>query len=132
MIFIALGTWAAAAGPEETIEAALRACLAKPEGQTTIGMIDCTNAATRTWDTELNRVYQGLMSELDADGKQKLAAAQRAWIVQRDLDLAQLGAEAVQLEGSLYRITAADEAMALTRDRTLQLSRRLAWFEPVP
>ena len=122
--------FAVAAEPEATIEAALQACLGKPEGQSTVGMIACTTTATEAWDTELNRVYGALMSELDADGQKKLKAAQRAWIAFRDLDRAQLGAEAVQLDGTLYRLNAASEGMALTRERALQLGRRLAWLEP--
>jgi uncharacterized protein YecT (DUF1311 family) len=73
-------------------------------------------------DTELNKVYQQLLSSRSADGQKKLRAAQRAWIVFRDAE-----AEFVRQDwvGGSGQAAAVNSALAvLTRDRVRQLRER--------
>jgi len=39
-------------------------------------------------DAELNNIYKKVVAGLDAEGKKKLQAAQRAWIIYRDAEAA--------------------------------------------
>jgi uncharacterized protein YecT (DUF1311 family) len=70
-------------------------CLDKPEGQSTIGMKDCSNREALVWDERLNEAYKKLQkgglgqSEAQRDGKKVTGAdifrdVQRAWITFRD------------------------------------------------
>ncbi len=64
-------------------------CLASPEGQSTIGMIQCAAAELKVQDARLNRAYQDAMKRLDLPRqKTALTKAQRAWIAFRDADCA--------------------------------------------
>ncbi len=40
------------------------------------------------YDKELNRVYQGILKDLDAEGQKKLKSAEEAWIKYRDAEAA--------------------------------------------
>jgi hypothetical protein len=55
----------ALAADPDPINAALDACLAKPEGSSTVGMVECTGDAIRAWDKRLNEVYQQVMAGLN-------------------------------------------------------------------
>jgi uncharacterized protein YecT (DUF1311 family) len=57
LLLLMLAFPALAADPDP-IDAALDACLAKPEGSSTVGMVECTGDAIRAWDKRLNEVYQ--------------------------------------------------------------------------
>jgi len=70
-------------------------------------------------DKELNRVYAKLVAEASPEGRQRLRAAQRAWIAFRDLDCA---ARAGSRGGSFYSasLSLCLEAVTDERTRTLQ------------
>ena len=64
-------------------------CLASPDGQSTIGMIQCAAGELKLQDARLNRVYQEAMKRLDLPRQRTaLKKAQRAWIAYRDADCA--------------------------------------------
>lgn len=75
-------------------------------------------------DTELNKTYEVLLNKLpDVEGKQKLKASQRAWLVFRDADAA---FAANQARGGSMAPTICYETMAeLTQQRIKQLKLRL-------
>lgn len=80
---------APAAHAEPKYSAAYDRCLASPEGQSTIGMIQCAGAELKLQDARLNRAYQDAMKRLDLPRqKAALKKAQRAWIAYRDADCA--------------------------------------------
>lgn len=47
---------------------------------TQLDMSQCAHAAFTRADAEMNRLYKQQMSHLDADGKKRLQASQRAWL----------------------------------------------------
>jgi uncharacterized protein YecT (DUF1311 family) len=53
-----------------------------PAGETTYGLAACTQALTRAWDGELNRLWPSAV----AAGGERLRNAQRAWIAFRDAE----------------------------------------------
>jgi uncharacterized protein YecT (DUF1311 family) len=55
-----------------------------PKAVTTSAMRACENARYDAAEHELNTAYQSLLQHLDSGQKQKLRAAQRAWIRFRD------------------------------------------------
>ena len=87
-------------------------CLASPQGESTMGMIECAAGELKLQDARLNRAYQDAMKRLDLPRqKAALKKAQRAWIAYRDADCASLYD---QDWGSLSRI----EANACMLDHT--------------
>ncbi|TMV57324.1 DUF1311 domain-containing protein [Thioclava sp. BHET1] len=78
---------------------AAKACMGAPEGQTTLGMVDCAMAERGYWDDLLNRAYKVVMAREKAaggTGAQALREMQRAWIAYRD---ARCGFEASGYDG---------------------------------
>lgn len=86
-----------AAQAEACIGAAANACMATPDGSTTVGMGYCLDQEWQYWDGRLNRAYGDLMKRHKADDADMasmgaavpslaagLKAMQRAWIPFRD------------------------------------------------
>ena len=67
LLLLSLLSFPALAADPDPLDAALDACLAKPEGASTPGMVDCTGEAIREWDKRLNKVYQQVMAGLDPE-----------------------------------------------------------------
>jgi uncharacterized protein YecT (DUF1311 family) len=80
--------------------------------------VDCIGAELTWQDKYLNRRYQDLMAELTAPQKDKLRAAQRAWIAYRDSWCA---AQADQDWGSLSTVVANQCVVDQTISRTIDL-----------
>ena len=91
--------------------------------QTTHEMRRCAEHRFETADRELNRLYSLLVAELDGDRKEKLVAAQRAWIAYRDKKAAY---EASIMEGGTMEpvLYTASQA-STTRERIRDLERYL-------
>ena len=107
-------------------------CMEVPEGQTTVGMMQCALAEAEAWDVLLNRYYKqarALAREMDAADRadfpefavraETLLDAQRAWITFRDANCtaqyAQWG------PGTLRQIIGADCQLEMTALRTISL-----------
>ena len=107
-------------------------CMAAPEGQTTVGMMQCALAEAEAWDVLLNRYYRqarALARDMDAGDRADfpefavraatLLDAQRAWISFRDANCtaqyAQWGA------GTMRQIIGADCQLEMTALRTISL-----------
>ena len=68
---------------------ALDLCLAKPEGHSTYGMVECLGVEIQAQDARLNRAYQAALARLERPRqKAALQKAQRAWMAFRDADCA--------------------------------------------
>jgi uncharacterized protein YecT (DUF1311 family) len=107
--------------PNDPIDQALDECLAKPEGESTQGMVECYGASYEAWDKELNAVYGELLKSLEPAQKQALKAAQLQWIAFRDADDAYLTSLQGPTSGSILRVTT-NQAMAdLVKARVVQL-----------
>lgn len=107
------------------VEAGLNACLDRPEGTTTHGMLQCMDAARAGWDLELNRTYAELRSRLEPAAQARLRTAQRQWLAFRDAEIAALEDIQTQAGGTMYQVMVAERVAALTRDRYVQLEASL-------
>ena len=104
------------------------ACMDKPGGSSTRGMVACLNEEMAAWDFLLNAYYQELKQKSVADdavGQGPLARvpslrdAQRAWIAFRDADCKL--AYALAGEGSIRQIAGADCLLGHTAARSVAL-----------
>ncbi len=89
VVLVLFGVSSAYAGDIKKIEADFSSCGEKAES--TRDMNDCSDAALKAADAELNSVYQSIKSPLakagDEDSKEilrRLVASQKAWLVFRD------------------------------------------------
>ncbi|MDM7983191.1 MAG: lysozyme inhibitor LprI family protein [Maricaulis sp.] len=102
-----------------------QACMTlRPDGETTVGMVQCTIEELEAWDVVLNASYIGLRQRhegmMAADA---LLDAQRAWITFRDADC--LAERAVFEGGTIAQIIHASCQMDHTARRALVLRWRL-------
>lgn len=89
-------TPAFAATPDLAIDPAMDArytpafqqCLDSPEGQSTMGMVQCVAAELKIQDAALNAAYRQLTAGMNPRQKSGVQKAQRAWIAFRDADCA--------------------------------------------
>ena len=119
---LALASPAVAASPADPVQArytpAYDKCLAAPTGQSTMGMIDCTNGELQVQDARLNAAYRKTMASLNARQKAKLQVAQRAWVAFRDAECASYEDEDW---GTISRINASACVLHMTVQRTMDL-----------
>jgi uncharacterized protein YecT (DUF1311 family) len=107
--------------PNDPIDEALDQCLAKPEGQSTQGMVECFGTAYEAWDKALNAVYRELLDSLEPAQKDALKTAQRQWLAYRDADDAFLTSLQGPTSGSILRVTANQSMADLVKARVVQL-----------
>ena len=132
VLLLSLMLWfpALAADPDP-LDAALDACLAKPEGSSTPGMVECNGDAIRAWDKRLNEVYQQVMAGLDPKSRGLLRASRRRWVAFREAEHEAIGGPWRQ-DGQGYDHLRADGERRPVSDQaacagatTLRASRRL-------
>lgn len=68
---------------KDPIGIALDKCLATPDGQTTIGMAECSHRAYLAYDKAMNALYQRVLRAVDAESAKRIRAAQRRWLAYR-------------------------------------------------
>ena len=105
----------------DPIDQALTACLDAPEGQSTMGMITCADAAYESWDKALNEAYANLLDGMEKDSAAKLKESQRKWIAWRDAEFAFQGGAWTEEYGTLMRVTLALARSDIVRARVLVL-----------
>jgi uncharacterized protein YecT (DUF1311 family) len=76
------------ADTEDPIDSALDTCLATGQGQTNVGMIECTSTAINAWNARLNQIYQQDMTALDPKSRDLLRASERQWVAFRTAERA--------------------------------------------
>lgn len=103
------------------IDSAYVACLEVPDNQSTYGMIDCATKARDAWDKELNNYYKLLLPILSPDEKEKLRTAQRNWLAYRDSELTFYGTMYGNMQGTMWRVVAAERSVDIVRQRALEL-----------
>lgn len=103
-----------------------QACMThRPDGETTVGMVQCTIEELEAWDVVLNASYIGLRERHEGTmAADALRDAQRAWITFRDADC--LAERAVFEGGTIAQIIHASCQMDHTARRALVLRGRLA------
>lgn len=105
-------------------------CLGIDSNQTTFGMMHCAQVAEEEWDAELNKNYKLLMAELSPENQQQLRDAQRKWLAYRDSERSFSGEMHYDLEGTMYRVMAADREAEIVKERALNLQRYLDTLHP--
>lgn len=103
------------------IDQRLADCLDVSENQTTVGMVHCAEKAAEEWDKELNKYYKLLMGVLSTSEKELLKQAQRKWLEYRDQDYKFSAEMYYNLQGTMWRMVAADRKASIIKDRALAL-----------
>lgn len=80
-------------------------------------------------DAELNKIYAKVLTKLDDIGKQKLRAAQRAWVAFRDAQ-AELDADEMR-DGSAAPLLHSGSRAGTTRKRIADLKEYLKHLEDI-
>ena len=122
VLLLSLMLWfrALAADPDP-IDAALDVCLAKPEGSSTPGMVECTGDAIRAWDKRLNEVYQQVMAGLDPKSRGLLRASQRRWVAFREAEHKAMGGPWRQDRGTIIRVLTVNADLSAIKQRVQEL-----------
>lgn len=118
---------ATAAKEEHSIDKTTQACVDK--NSTTIGMMECLEKAFKEWDKELNKVYNALLKEVSATGKENLKNAQKQWLTYRDAEFKAINA-IYDLEGTMWGLVAAEARNTVIKDRVLTLQNYSAGLHP--
>jgi uncharacterized protein YecT (DUF1311 family) len=108
-------------GDKNSIDIALENCLDIDSNQTTVGMMECAYTAEEAWDKELNKYYRLLMQNLAEEDKALLKTAQKNWLTYRDSERDFEGSAYYNLQGTMYRVFAADRYMEITKERAEDL-----------
>jgi len=61
-------------------------CMQTPDGQSTQGMVACSQREEKVWDGLLNEAYRRLLKGLKAEAAEDVRKAQRIWLTLRDAD----------------------------------------------
>jgi uncharacterized protein YecT (DUF1311 family) len=87
-------------------------------------MKQCSGRANVTADAALNAVYGKLVAKLDAEDRQLLVAAERAWLAWRDreCDFETQGVSGYEKSGTGYGLEWGQCRLRLTKARTEQLT----------
>lgn len=99
-------------------------CLQLPEGQSTVGMVECIDKETKVWDGMLNREYARLLSAVNGKAADEVRKAQRNWIASRDSDC--VVPYAIFEGGTMAQPIAADCVRSHTAERAVLVR---AWRE---
>jgi uncharacterized protein YecT (DUF1311 family) len=135
LTLLALAPSFAFAGVKEEvakIDSTLQACLNSPDGQSTVGMKECTGAAFDSADKLLNQEYSAYVATLkkksgdpltdkdDAETLRRLVASEKAWVAFRDTNSSLAGT--TMLGGTGEGLVIADTAYEMTKARVLELN----------
>ena len=111
----------AASPTADPLDAALQACLAKPDGETTVGMLDCTQTAIHGWDKRLNEAYQRALAALDPASRDLLRQSQRQWLAFREVERKALGGPWRGNSGTLAGVMASNAVLSAIKERVEEL-----------
>jgi len=120
-LFLATCCAATAAQPEDPIDTALNACLDSPTGYSTVGQTDCAAKAATAWESELNKIYEKLMHQLDPASQSLLRTSQRQWLAFRQAEQKFQAGPWTHDKGTLMGVTIALENVDIVRSRVLTL-----------
>ena len=122
-IFVLLlaGVPARAEDDADPIDDTLSQCMDSPDGQSTQGMVECLDAAYKSWDQALNDAYSQEIQTLEPKERDLLKASQRQWITYRDAERAFLAALETDSQGTIWRITTNQAMVDMVKARVLLL-----------
>ena len=121
LLLLSLLSFSALAADPDPLDAALDACLAKPEALSTPGMVECADAAIRRWDKRLNEVYQQVMTDLDPKSQELLRASQRRWVAFREAEHQAMGGPWRQDRGTIICVLTANADLSAIKERVQEL-----------
>jgi uncharacterized protein YecT (DUF1311 family) len=121
LFLLLLLSFPALAADQDPLDAALDACLAKPEGLSTPGMVDCTSDAIQAWDKRLNEVYQQVLAALDPKSRELLRASQRRWVAFREAEHEAMEGPWRRDRGTIIRVLTADADLSAIKERAQEL-----------
>ena len=107
---------------------------ATSKANNTLTLIDGFRASEKLWDSELNRVYKAFLADslygrkFTAEQKREIVDAQRKWIQYRDAHFKVIGAHYFKRQGTLHRISAAEQSMNLTKNQALWYRNLLGFY----
>jgi uncharacterized protein YecT (DUF1311 family) len=106
---------------QDPMDKALDACLAKPEGASTLGMVECTSDAIQAWDKRLNEVYKRVMRGLDPKSQELLRTSQRRWVAFREAEHEAMEGPWRQDRGTIMRVLTANADLSAIKERVREL-----------
>ncbi|MDM8562650.1 DUF1311 domain-containing protein [Candidatus Marithioploca araucensis] len=115
------------------IDIKTEACMEKD--YSTLGMMNCSAQSEKLWDTELNRVYRGLQSQLNEKAKKQLKNAQLQWLKYRNAEFKAIDEiYSVLYEksggGTMWRLLPINAKVEIIKERVLVLTGYLTNFKP--
>lgn len=114
-------TIAAKTTPEQyRIDTMYRECLYTSENQV-FQMMGCGDKARDSWDLELDKYYNLLMTVLIAGEREKLKTAQKRWAEYRDSEYAFAGTTYYNLQGQVWKVVALDREVEIVKHRAMEL-----------
>lgn len=126
-LFLIVGSAFALDVVQKRIEDKQGECVDK--NPSTVGMVECAQAAYEEWDKELNRSYSKLMKQLPEEEKKTLRLSQRAWLKFRDHEYDNIANIYSHMEGTMYRPMHVESRTRILRERVLQLHKYLELME---
>lgn len=87
--------------------------------RSTVEIVDCISARTKSWDGALNAAYKSAMAGADPAQREPLRAAQRLWIQYRDANCRFYRSG----EGSIRQVEAAECLRSMTEARARELQQ---------
>jgi uncharacterized protein YecT (DUF1311 family) len=121
LLFLSLLSFPAQAADPDPLDVALDACLAKPEGASTPGMVECTGDAIRSWNKRLNEVYQQVMADLDPKSRGLLRTSQRRWVAFREAEQEAMAGPWRQDKGTIIRVLTVNADLSAIKERVQEL-----------
>lgn len=97
----------------------LQQCLDKESS--TAGMSQCYGDANKAWDKEMNAQYNQVMKKLTGEPKDKLRAAQRAWLAYRDSWMDASRSYFLSSQGTMAALSVGAQGVNLVRNQALML-----------
>ena len=91
------------------------------EDSSTAGILDAYGFAIKEWDKLLNENYKALMQRLSKEEREKLRAAQLAWIKYRDLEFAFNKEFWMKFKGTMYVPFSPAYQVRFVKERALRL-----------
>lgn len=126
MVLLLLSAQPVLAEDEDPIDAQLTACLDKPEGSSTQGMVECFDAAYTAWDKALNDAYDEVIGSVDAESAALLRKSQRDWLAYRDAEQAFWAGGWTADRGSIMRVILGEANVDMVKARVLMLRSYLS------
>ncbi|WP_153099788.1 lysozyme inhibitor LprI family protein [Paraburkholderia hayleyella] len=110
----------------EPIDAAMRTCLARADRSSTLGQVQCMEAARNGWQSVLDQASRQLRSKLPAARQRAWEESQQRWLAWRKAEAPLLGAVFAMKQGTVYTLVAADMKLQAVRERALLMRRAVA------